>query len=609
VSRTGDCQYELAHDFAVRSVVATWRQLDRERTAAMAVLEQQRKQTEQKVDVLEHAERRSTRLLHWAPLAGLGAIFYALYSALFSDSLAVRPVATGLIVVPFILTLTAALLRGHRPGSILGGVALVGTAGAVFLYGFEAFSLLTVLAATLIPLYLWSGYTLTATSGSRFVRMFGTLWTEYVELLKLLPSIGAATVIDEVGWPLEAAMMIIVIMGLGLTLLSGFQIARRGYQTGHGWTGRRVTRVNGEPLSVLLGIFRQVALVGWVGAVIFIGFAVVSSVYPLSFGGIGLEGMVVWGLLSIVAWTAGAAFIGGLGKEERHVYDRISGAHVTYVSEAPHARLVPAFEMALELPKKVNRVLVPAFAIAIAGTALVAFVSFPGADFYDRLDRLSYSSGFPAYEYVPLISLAAGGVLAASAFGLFFERTRKFAARIALGTFAVAFLFAIAEIVSEYFIDGELYRYQPNVRRMFEALEAIAVTLTILALWITASERRLKRMRVARVVFAAGLIGYAVTLLLLGMTGGLRGQVVQLASFATGVLLLFRFHAARACQVLTVILALDLMVGVVIALEGGNLALAWVPTRIIPVIGTALWAVLEAPRPSAAPAAAEVEPA
>ena len=105
LSPEGEGQYELSHDFAVRSVVHAWRELDRSRAAKAAI-------QRHRVGELEQNERRSLRLLRAGP-----QLCYVLF------------IAAGLIGL---LSVDPVVISGTAYGQLgLGMFALAGVVLAV----------------------------------------------------------------------------------------------------------------------------------------------------------------------------------------------------------------------------------------------------------------------------------------------------------------------------------------------------------------------------------------------------------------------------------------------------------------------------------------------
>ena len=160
MSRSGERQYELAHDFAVRSVVAKWRQLDRNRAATLAVLEEEKKRSQIKISGLEGFDRRVTQFLLLAPLVSfvafvvVGQTFNAYDSW---EDLPRLPLRFSLITVPFLVVLLVAVLRRHQSAAALGAVGAIWSASLPVLGGsraLEGHASLSLLVTTVVPLYL-----------------------------------------------------------------------------------------------------------------------------------------------------------------------------------------------------------------------------------------------------------------------------------------------------------------------------------------------------------------------------------------------------------------------------------------------------------------------
>ncbi len=69
----GEDQYELAHDFVVRSVVKLWRDLDHRRTGQLALQLELKREQEEELEHLSGVQGRSLRVMRLMPLLSIGS--------------------------------------------------------------------------------------------------------------------------------------------------------------------------------------------------------------------------------------------------------------------------------------------------------------------------------------------------------------------------------------------------------------------------------------------------------------------------------------------------------------------------------------------------------
>jgi uncharacterized RDD family membrane protein YckC len=126
----GQRQYELAHDFAVRSVVRLWKDLDRKRTENVALLRHERERKETRYADLAARERWALKFLQWAPLFGMALLIasFVLLPNPWKDAEVYQTYGSFGIALLFGLVLGMAILN-HRWMST--GVGLLGLAAAV----------------------------------------------------------------------------------------------------------------------------------------------------------------------------------------------------------------------------------------------------------------------------------------------------------------------------------------------------------------------------------------------------------------------------------------------------------------------------------------------
>jgi hypothetical protein len=126
----GESQYELAHDFLVRSVLKAWRKLDRERTEQLAILRQQREKVEEKLTRLDRLEDVANWALRILPLVVLGVVIWFAYMG-FAEEM---PEWLGisvlwLVVCPSAVIIFMGVARKAPAGVAFGLLAIAACAG------------------------------------------------------------------------------------------------------------------------------------------------------------------------------------------------------------------------------------------------------------------------------------------------------------------------------------------------------------------------------------------------------------------------------------------------------------------------------------------------
>jgi hypothetical protein len=126
---SGGSEYELAHDFAVRSVVATWKTLDRKRIEEQAVLTQSQRHREARLEALERSERRGV----WAIRAlAVIAIVALAFSSLPGLSVSDAQGAAVFCLFPVSFLALVSIVLWSKPGFVFA-FAAAGSAGLILL--------------------------------------------------------------------------------------------------------------------------------------------------------------------------------------------------------------------------------------------------------------------------------------------------------------------------------------------------------------------------------------------------------------------------------------------------------------------------------------------
>jgi hypothetical protein len=128
----GDVRYELAHDFAVRSVIRAWTELDRRRIQDLALLSRRRDEVEQKVADLARLEQTGLLAVVGLPVMGLAGLALITVRELILVGY-LFPLAVWGVFASAVSLLTAAIITRVRI-AILAAIPLAGVALS-FMYG------------------------------------------------------------------------------------------------------------------------------------------------------------------------------------------------------------------------------------------------------------------------------------------------------------------------------------------------------------------------------------------------------------------------------------------------------------------------------------------
>jgi hypothetical protein len=123
-------EYELGHDYAVRTVVRKWRDLDRARAKELGKLARDQEQKELRLDELEEKNDRVRHLLQIAPLVGLIGLAWAAFSLMAANMNAMRfdvaaPGPGLLIFVAYLVLLVAGTITRHQLSMVIATIGLL----------------------------------------------------------------------------------------------------------------------------------------------------------------------------------------------------------------------------------------------------------------------------------------------------------------------------------------------------------------------------------------------------------------------------------------------------------------------------------------------------
>ena len=121
----GEKEFELAHDFAVRSVVQLWRDLDRKRTALLALLRRERERKDAQLAVATDREKRVLRLLKVAPFGAVVGVLALIGTLFLAWRLELRGLETVLLIETLVLTALLAAFAGVALASRRGLASMI----------------------------------------------------------------------------------------------------------------------------------------------------------------------------------------------------------------------------------------------------------------------------------------------------------------------------------------------------------------------------------------------------------------------------------------------------------------------------------------------------
>ncbi len=206
-------QYELAHDFAVRSVVKAWRQLDRKRTTDIAILSRQRIKKDEKLSQYISNEERWLKVLQWTPaslilvvaLLSYEIYFFGLFQHTGAWVKEAPLFSTQYLILSMVIS-AAMVVIGFMTRQNLGI-----TMGIIFIsLGIVSYS--TVKISMILSYWIIAAGTSSTvllfypklivqisrrTNGSLIVqRIFTILWSEFIDILSVAIVISIAAILS-----------------------------------------------------------------------------------------------------------------------------------------------------------------------------------------------------------------------------------------------------------------------------------------------------------------------------------------------------------------------------------------------------------------------------
>ena len=341
ITKDGQKQYELAHDFAVRSGVRNWRELDRARISELAILQKEKKEKEEKYTELEKGHQRTFRFLQLAPLLSILLLLISAFSAgeLRSDRnlFQINTILSLLVILPFTFILIVGLLKEHKFSIRLGSIG--GSASIAYVLVQNDELAITILVPLSIFTFLMSfrsafDISLRIKDPPLIPRIFGTLWSELIGMISIsvIILIGAINfaIFDEIlGFSEDDSVRAGAITGIIFLVVmfhyNARHISGKGYPFFCKGIDLHLKTREGMPLPVSSGHVRQWAFLIWLTAVL-----ALAAMPAFQLG--ASESSILWAVLSIVLWAGGGALI--LKRTNRHVYDLVSGTHPLFRDES-----------------------------------------------------------------------------------------------------------------------------------------------------------------------------------------------------------------------------------------------------------------------------------
>jgi hypothetical protein len=441
ITKDGHKQYELAHDFAVRSAVRNWRRLDRQRTSDLAVLNREKQEREEKLSVLERTERRLLRLLQFSPLVGIVTLAISLIILLIawdSDDLQLlhssMKILNFCVMGPFILSLIVGLLVKHKLSIYLGGIC--GIAALVYLvlidniylytyqysdssYTYEylrgvelALIALIPISLTLLLLYAPTIVNISRRlNGSLVVQtVLSILRSELIDAICVSAAICVAGVISMMvsqifyyGPRVALGGAIWIILIASLFYLSARWLSQKGKTLGYNWSGLVIRPREGRSLSVGRALWRQLLFLLWTGS-------------NIAFG---------------IPWLIIGPLI--IRKYQRNIYDILAGTVLTKqeVSEKVTIEKKTPFlgpKIMQVLTTTVARIL---FAVSISLLGLLSIIEM-------------------GYRPVPdqIVGLISGIVFIAAGISIFIQRKARLASFLLVAMFSLIILVTLLRYIN-----------------------------------------------------------------------------------------------------------------------------------------------------------------
>jgi hypothetical protein len=318
----GLSQYELAHDFLVRSVVSAWRHLDRRRTGDLAVLNRTREKQEIALHNLEATQRRALRNFVAAPIvAGLALFLEMLWvvSALpqFFD-LGLTPLGWVMVSAASLMTATSIIRRVRL--HVVSSVLLL------------AFTLVLLTLAHMVRIDFWRGVTGFDRAGAYilYADIPLVLWFLFAFPLNIIDvnrRVGGSLRTRRILSIMWAELVDFTIMagtfGLGLPALA-VRLYSSGTTPGLRWAGFTgvVTRSGDRP-GFLRALLRQLLmlLLGAPIVLAFTGFLVAAN--GLYDGDAHVQFLVACGMW--LPWLIVSPLVIAATQRHQNLYDLICG--------------------------------------------------------------------------------------------------------------------------------------------------------------------------------------------------------------------------------------------------------------------------------------------
>lgn len=351
-TKDGKKQYELAHDFAVRSAVRNWRQLDRERTSELAIINAEKQEKEEKLIAFEKNQRRTLRFLQIVPALALFVLIYSFYKLLGNVTTVQQSltfVSAGLLL-PFSLVLTVGLLVQHKLSVLLA--SLCGSSACVYLYLInsilkkssgtsltdEHFALLFAIPflVFLLLTYYRVIYDISKRLNDSLIiqKIFSILWSELVDILiiSLIAAIiflyliisNSLSIDGEIGLLLYS-----ILFSMVPVLIFSVWISKEGKTPGYHWAGISIKGVNKESLSFGHAVLRQLLFVLWFITLIYSISKLILKLNPSP------EQFLITLLFvgPIFLWSAIGSLIIWFTKDHRNIYDVLAGTKPVFIED------------------------------------------------------------------------------------------------------------------------------------------------------------------------------------------------------------------------------------------------------------------------------------
>jgi hypothetical protein len=320
-------QYELAHDFTVRSAVRNWKNLDRQRTEELAIRKKAKKAREKKLPELEKNERKSLWFLLFTPLCSMFTLFiYSFFILNYTKNTLIH--YGGLMSLGFLVPCASVILVGwliqHKKSILLGSICVIAFGINLYLIDivltnsqqyFPYFPKTDLIFfaisffAVFISFYTWVlddinqrlkypafVERLFSILSLRFIikmihrskekyTFFGIVWSEFINIIVIVVPLTFIALPLSILVRMEDIYVWVILISLTLLViaLNAHHVYRTGKNIGFHSAGFIIQTTDGKKVKIWQALWRQLLFTAWILGNIFFGINLVLTTIFLIF--------------------------------------------------------------------------------------------------------------------------------------------------------------------------------------------------------------------------------------------------------------------------------------------------------------------------------------